>query len=115
MPLILLLIACGVTNDDSSASATEVVTYPPVEGDPCDAVTLQVNGADPPVVGDVWTVWLYCDDALLTGAMILQFDPPELASVQDNSAVFLTEGKGVVRMQVGSRRAEQSVTVGAAR
>ncbi len=115
MILILFLIACGANNDDSAPPDTEAVTYEPVEGDPCDVVTLRVTGAEAPVVGDEWTVWLYCDEALLTGSMILQFDPPELASVEDNSAVFLTEGKGVVRMQVGSRRAEQSVTVGAAR
>ncbi len=112
MTLLLLLLACVTEVEDSGDPPAAVVTYEPVEGESCDAITMEVHGTDPPVVGDEWTVWLYCDDALLTGAMLLQLDPPELATVEDNVAVFLTEGEGILRMQVGSRRAEREVSVG---
>lgn len=115
MMLVLLALACGPKEGDSGATEDVEVTYPPVTGDPCDAITLRVDGNDPPVVGDAWTVWLYCDDALLTGTTILQFDPPDLATVTDNNATFLAAGEGLVRMQVGSRRAERDVVVAAAR
>lgn len=111
---LTLLLACGPEEGDS-AEPEVIVTYEPVEGEGCDAVTMRVDGADPPVVGDTWTVWLYCDDALLTGAAVLQVDPPSLATIEDNRATFVETGAGTVRLQVGSRRGEQAVKVGAAR
>jgi len=109
--LLATLLACGAPDEDSGPPAEDIVTYPPVSGDPCEEIRLEVGGNDPPVVGDVWLVWLYCDEALLTGTMLLQFSPPELASVEDNEATFLSAGTGTMRMQVGSKWQEREVVV----
>ena len=108
--MIWLWLACSSPEVDSAAPVEETETDPPA-GSTCETLTIDVNGEDPPAVGDEWTVWLYCDQALLTGTMILQFDPPSLATVQDNVAVFLEAGAGLMRIQVGSKRAERDVTV----
>lgn len=114
MILLVALLACGPKEVDSGDPAEEIVTYPPVSGDPCDELILDIDGNDPPIVGDTWRVWLYCDEALLTGTMLLQFTPPELASVEDNLATFLASGTGTMRMQVGSKWQEREVEVAVA-
>lgn len=111
---LLLVLACG---------GNEVLDTAPVDTDPpeqeeqsggCDEVTLKIQGSEAPVVGDCWTVWLYCDDALLTGASVLSFDPPDFAAIDGNTATFLYAGTAVMKMQVGAYWEEQEVTVASA-
>lgn len=111
--MFALLLACAPTTDDS-AEPVHVVTHDTHVDNSCESLTLVVDGEDPPVVGDTWTLWMYCDEALVTGAMILQADPPDLATITDNNATFLRVGAGVMRLQVGNRQLEQAVEVGEA-
>lgn len=104
----LLSAACtGAPHD----SAEPVDTEDPPEDNPCEVAEIRVTGDDPPSVGDTWTVWLWCDDALTTGATRLTFDPPEIASVSENNAEFLEAGTATMRLQVGAFRAEREVEV----
>ncbi|MDP2310102.1 MAG: hypothetical protein Q8P18_29060 [Pseudomonadota bacterium] len=111
--MLLLLLACtGEPLQDTAAP--EAVEEVPT-GDPCEVLEIHVNGDDPPQVGDEWTVWLWCDDALMTGAMRLSFDPPDIATVSENNAQFLYAGDAMVTIQVGSRRQTREVNVSPAR
>jgi hypothetical protein len=112
LPLLLVLLGCTGTEPVDSAPAPVEDTDTPE--DPCDVLSLRVDGEDPPHVGDTWTVWMLCDDALMTGAMRLTFDPPDFARIDENNAEFLYEGDATMRLQVGSRRLEREVTVLAA-
>lgn len=114
LPIRLLLVACLVpgcvgADVDSAAPAPEDTDQAEPEG--CGALELRVDGAEAPVVGDTWTVWLWCDDALLTGAMRLRFDPPDFARTDDNVATFLYAGTALMTMQVGAHKVEQDVVV----
>jgi hypothetical protein len=108
MTSLLFMLACTPPDDDSAE--VEQIIEPEDNTVPCEP-ELDVRGDDPPGVGDEWTVFMYCDDAMLMGAMILQFDPPEAAQVEDNVATFRQAGEALLMMQVGSRRAEKTVTV----
>ena len=112
MIALLLALGCGPKEIDTGTAPAETEPTHDYTSHTCDELIIDVNGEDPPVVGDLWTVWLYCDEALLTGTQILQFDPPELATVTDNNATFLIAGEGTMRIQVGSKRSERAVVVG---
>lgn len=78
----------------------------------CEETWVNYVGEDEPVVGDEWTVWLYCDDALLTGPMIIRFDPLDFATVYDNVVTWRQTGEAMMYVQTGAERAELTVTVG---
>jgi len=81
------------------------------EDDGCDVVELDIMGPDEPHPGDSWTVWLRCDGATLLGPTVLQFDPTDFATIDDNVATFQYAGTAEMRMQVGSIRETMDVTV----
>ena len=113
MPILDLLLACAAPPADTDVEAQDTVDTADTGGrDPCEALTIDVTGPQPPRVGDTWTVWLYCDEALETGSMVLRFDPPDFATIDANSATFLYAGQATMRVQVGSLRAEEPVEVG---
>ena len=102
------LQACtGEPNDSAPPADTEE----PEEENPCDVAEIRVTGDDPPQVGDEWTVWLWCDDVLMTGATRLTFDPADIATVSDNTAQFVETGTATMRIQVGAFRADREVVV----
>jgi hypothetical protein len=107
--LLLLLAACTGDAPQDTAPIEEVDDTPTV--DPCEVLEIHVTGDDPPQVGDEWTLWMWCDNALMTGAMRLSFDPPEFATVSENRAQFLLVGDATLTLQVGSRRLSRDVTV----
>ena len=109
LPLLLVLGCDGGTDDTD--------TDPPVDtgrdtGDAgCDEATVWVDGPDQPQVDDVWTVLLRCDGVTVQGPMVLRVEPAELAFLEENTLRFLMVGDGLVKVQVGSFRAEREVTV----
>ncbi|NOY25135.1 MAG: hypothetical protein GXP62_04600 [Oligoflexia bacterium] len=118
--LMVLLTACTIPGLDGTAStegtsqtdADAGGTTGTVDFQGCDENRIDYIGPDEPVVGDEWIVWLYCDEALLNGPMVLRFDPLDFASVADNVATWRLEGTGTMFVQTGSQRAEMEVTVG---
>ncbi len=113
---LLLLVACGgdtSDDDDNGGLDTTAFTATTTTDEPCDEANVEIDplGPEDPVVGDQWTVWLRCDGATLAGATVLQFDPPEFATVDENVATFLMAGTAEMTMQVGGYRAEMDVTV----
>lgn len=108
--LLCLLHGCSKPVVDTGDTAPAQVRQSPAfecEVDP----TLKVVGPDPPLVGDSWTIWLYCGDTLLTGVTVLKFDPPDFATVQSNVATFLNAGTATMTVQVGRYQASREVTV----
>ena len=101
------------SDDTGDSDPVDDVENDPYEWEPCNTVHIDYIGPDEPVVGDSWTVWLYCDDALLMGPQLLRFDPTNFAMIgDDNSCTFNRVGTGTLRMQVGAEWAEMDVTVG---
>lgn len=74
--------------------------------EPCEETWIDWVGSDQPHVGDEWTVWLYCDGALLTGPTVIRFDPLDFATVDENIVTFTEAGPGWMRVQTGSEWAE---------
>lgn len=117
LAVLLAFVACtGPTLEDSSSSVDTDADQPST-GNACDEVWMKVDGPESPVVGDTWTVWLYCDDALMTGATVLNVDPPSAASIEEDTTnlTWLEPGEATVRLQVGSRWDEVTVDVGEGR
>lgn len=113
-PLALaLLAACaGGRPDDSAPPAnTDVDTHDDGDDFTCETPELHINGADPPSVGDYWEVLLWCDDTLMTGAMHMSIDPPEMATIEDNTMTFNLAGTGVLSVQVGTIQTARDVVV----
>jgi hypothetical protein len=117
MTLLAFLLACHAPTSDDTAAA--VVDSVPVDtgsggGQDCSEVSIRVSGNDPPVVGDDWTIFLWCDEGLLTGSSVVRFDPAEVARLEDNSATFVEAGEATLYMQVGRFSASRAVSVGEA-
>ena len=112
----LTLMGCGKEDtesddDDDGADTGAADPRPDEDTLDCDEMVLDIDGPEEPSVGDEWTLWMRCDGALMTGTMVLRFDPAEVAEVESNEAVFIAPGDALMRFQVGSRRIEQEVTV----
>ncbi len=99
--------------DDPDCADSEACSE---EDEDCEDEDLEIDliGPESPVVGDEWLVWLRCDGATLTGTLVLRFDPPAFATVQDNQVTFRRVGTAKMRVQVGGYRSTMQVTVGAA-
>lgn len=104
------LLAC-VTPEPAADSAQETVPDAAPAPDTCDALELRVDGPDPPAVGESWTLWLWCEDALMTGAQRVTLDPLDFATVDTNVVTFLYAGTGTVTLQVGRERQSREVQV----
>jgi hypothetical protein len=106
-----LLVACNSdpTPDDSAGS--DQSSGGDSEEEPCLTLELEVDGPSEPRVGDAWTLYLYCDEALLTGPMIVQATPASFATIDLNEVTFVEAGEGSLRVQVGGFRVDQAVTV----
>jgi hypothetical protein len=107
MLFALVLTGCGKPEDSDTDPIDTVDTF-----EPCGEVEIHKEGPDAPVVGDKWTVSLYCDDAFMTGPYVVRFtDNAEFAQIEDTTITFTTAGTAHLRVQAGSERAEQDVTV----
>lgn len=116
MRVALWMALSGCTGPDLEDTSEPEVTDTdlPAGGNSCEEVWLKVNGPEAPVVGDTWTVLLYCDDALMTGASVLNIDPPSAATIEEDTTTltWVEAGTATVRLQVGSRSDEVTVEVG---
>ena len=86
--LLTVLLACNKASVDSGTQAdpedTGSGTSDRDDDDDdggCDELSIKVLGEDPPSVGDEWTVYMKCDDAVLTGTSVVRVDPVEMALV----------------------------------
>ena len=107
--LLAALTACG--DKEPLETATPVEDNDDVEPQGCGVVELDVQGPEAPKVGDSWTVWLRCDGATMLGATVLRFDPPSIATLDDNVATFVEAGETTMTMQVGAYRETLTFTV----
>jgi hypothetical protein len=107
--LLAALAACGDKEPLETATPTE--DSDDVEPQGCGVVELDVDGPEAPKVGDSWTVWLRCDGATMLGATVLRFDPPTIATLDDNVATFVEAGDATMTMQVGAYRESLTLTV----
>lgn len=105
--LLALLTACAGDDPVDTAPEEQVQDEP----EPCAEVELDVEGPQPPVVGDEWTVWLRCDGSTLIGTTVVRFDPADFGTVDANVVTFLRAGTATLRVQVGAYREETEVTV----
>ena len=108
--LFSLFLACADPEPEDSNVEEKETTEPDDDGG-CDVVEIHYDGPDAPVVGDTWTVLLWCDDALLLGASVIQIEPTEAATITENTLTFLVAGEATVHMQVGRMEADLPVTV----
>lgn len=111
---MLLLIACTQADEDDSA-APEEEERPDTDVEECASTEIRYNGPDAPVVAETWEVFLWCDDALHSGAMRASSDPLEFVEYDDSGsalvATFLMKGTGTLFLQSGRIKAEREVTV----
>ena len=109
------------TNDNGDLLGLDPDTAAPSGGGvlgECDEVVTKINGTDAeevgnPTVGDEWMIRMFCDDALLTGANRLFFQPADVATVNDVStdARFLAAGESTMTMQAGSLIYKKDIVV----
>jgi hypothetical protein len=115
-------------SQEGGADGGDLLTLDPDTGTPsgggilgdCHEVTTKINGrraddALDPTVGDEWIVLMYCDGAVVTGANILQFSPPNVAHVHDINTIaeFLAPGDATMKMQAGNLVYTKNITVAA--
>jgi hypothetical protein len=105
-------VACGPKEETAQETAAPTPTLPTETEDPlCEAITVDYDGPDEPHVGDTWTVWLRCDEALVTGPTIIQSDPLDFMHLKDNVVTWVYAGTGTLKVQVGTLIAYETVTV----
>lgn len=117
--LLSVLLACNKASVDTgtpaaledTGSGTSDRDDDDDDGD-CEELSIKVLGEDPPSVGDEWTVYMKCDDAVLTGTSVVRVDPVEMALVFDNVLTWQESGECLLSVQVGSFKEEETVTVG---
>ena len=108
-----MLIGCGLSDDETGAHLpTSTVSHTTTDDGGCDEVVLNYDGEDKPQVGDMWTVWLKCDGALLMGPSVIATEPQEFAQIYDNEVTFLMAGSGDLTVQTGSFSDTMTVVVG---
>jgi hypothetical protein len=80
-----------------------------IDGDDCTVLSVEANGraldnVGDPMVGDYWTIRMFCDDVLMTGANLLKFTPPNVAVVATDmtDATFVTAGDATMLLQSGN-------------
>lgn len=114
MILFASLLACAGPDpvDTGTADTGEPADTDTYDRPDCDEPEIRVSGSDPPLVGDEWTIFLWCEDTLLTGAMVVQFDPPEVAELDENIATFIESGEATLYVQVGRYSNSRAVTIG---
>jgi len=113
LPLFISLSCAGPIEDSADVSDSDTLDWDDSYTFECDEEDLAIDPLGPadPAVGDEWTLWLRCDGTTLTGATVVQLDPPEFGSIENNVVTFLMSGTAELTMQVGSYRTSMDVTV----
>jgi len=104
--------------DDGSGAVKSTIDTGTPPFCPDEDLQIKINGErietmDEPRVGDIWQVFMFCHSQLMTGANILQFSPPSIATVEPNEtiATFNTTGNASMLMQSGSTQYRTDLTV----
>lgn len=108
---LLALVLAGCDDGFEYVEDTDVDTQDTNEPDPCQQLDIRWDGPDDPVVGDEWTVLLYCDDALVMGALIVRVEPASMATLSENVVTWAEAGTATLTVQKGSDIAETTVEV----
>lgn len=77
----------------------------------CEEVVLDIKGPVPAYVGDEWVIIMRCDGALMQGATVIRFDPPDFALTSDKTVTFTRAGEASMRVQIGAYRLDQMIEV----
>jgi hypothetical protein len=114
---LALYFACTPDPVDSADTGEqEEIEYPEVTT--CDVTEIRTEDEDPPHVGEGWTIFLWCDDALMTGASKVAVEPVDAATFDDSTGVIVVTwalaGDAVLSLQTGRFKATRDVTVLAA-
>lgn len=116
MILALLFLACP--EPDETGDSAPVVDSPPPDALTCDPAVVKFDGADPPKLGDIWSFWLTCDDAVQMGPSRPSVDPSDAGTITDGASTPQIEWKAVgeatLHLQTGRFEGERVVTVLAA-
>ncbi len=109
--MLALLFACTPTIPTDAAIVDTGIDAAQT-GELCDPLAFRVDGAEPPHVGDTWTILLTCDGDVATGAMRIAFDPPDFVRWDGEiQATFPEAGTATLLGQVGTVRTTRQVTV----
>jgi hypothetical protein len=121
VPLVALVLFTGCAgngHDTTSPLDSEADSDVDSDGDsdntgPCDPENAELEGRGPnhPVVGDIWTFFMQCDDVHLYGIYILQVEPTDFAFIKENTATFREAGVGTFTMEMGNYIASLDATV----
>jgi hypothetical protein len=109
--------AASSSTSTSTTSTTPTSTLPDetdtAASEDCAVLEVGFDGADPPRVGDVWTVWPVCDGVVVMGASVVRLDPVDgAAEYEENELTFLYATHLNIEMQVGHQRTSMDVVVG---
>ena len=111
--VLLALGGCSVTpvffwdtGDPGSTGTGDTNDY-----EPCIDTEIWVDGPEEPQIGDQWTVLMKCDGAVMTGPMVLQFDPLDFATTSENVVTFVQSGSARMMVQMGGYREYKDVEV----
>jgi hypothetical protein len=108
--ILALLFACEPDDVDTGDSApVEETEYPDTLE--CNTLELRADKEDPPHVGEDWTIFLFCDDVLLTGASKVGLDPTDAATVNENVLTWAKPGDATITLQTGRFKTERDVSV----
>ena len=111
----LIAVGCAGNNTDTAGDGAG-----DGDGNTTPSCMAMVDGYDiaeiaDPRVGDVWNIIMNCDNAIMLGAYVLRFTPPETADIDGNDATFRQEGPATMMLQSGNKRVTQDITVQPAR
>lgn len=108
--LLLLSLACAPAEDSVEETYVPVDTNSKLE---CATMDIQpdLNDPDPPHVGDSWTIFLWCDDTLLTGASRVILTPPEAGTIAENVITWAEAGDVDVFMQTGVYKTTETISI----
>jgi hypothetical protein len=117
--LFLFALACATEAKEENDSAPPGInlehdTGPEAECEP----NMRVNGdrlseRGDPRVGEQWTVLMWCDNAVVQGAYVLQLNPPTLGQVDEHNPVvtWMQTGEGTIFLQSGRMETQEPITV----
>jgi len=116
--LALLLGGCAPDKSmDTSEAELNLGDSPKEESEDCE-LSVRVDAVPVaelanPLVGDTWTMIMYCDEVILMGPAVLRIYPADLATLDASSPTFtfVKAGTGEIQYQMGSRRVDIPVTI----
>jgi len=109
--IALFTIACTGGDEDSAIELLDTERADDWQPTGCEVLEVGFDGADPPSVGDTWTVWPVCDGSPVFGAMVVQVDPTSCATIGEGEVTWAESGACELMVQSGSQKAYETVEV----